>query len=247
MAQAYGSVAHPVDLGPFSRITEVHWATTFIAGQVQLRLDVTTGGETAEGPGPAFIEPFSFASVTEAAMSYVGGVPIAAWQQWSGTSWSALPDHLSSSGAPPPPDYSYPLWQWQGIDAFGCKAPFFSFAAGALGAVLKPTVPGRPAMHFTDAKANEIILKMQGFAAGGPYPSPFAGVGSMWRTADVLTDFSPVIQDAETASFSAAGITTTFNGKPFDAVGTRVVEPSGGDARGELWILFKKRKQEVTP
>lgn len=249
---AYGSVERPVPLDPFTRITEVHWATTFIAGQVQLRLDVTARSENAVGPGPAYVEPVAIGSITEAAFSYPNGIPIAAWQQWSGKGWSVLRE-LESNGAPTPPDYTYPLWQWQAIDAFGCKAPFFAYSPGTPGSPLKPTVPGRPAQHFTEQKVNDIVLKMQGFEAGGPYPAPFAGIAAMWRTAKATdVDISipraiPVVDDAEVSSFSAAGITASLNGKTFDAIGTGVIEPTERYGRGELWILFKKRKQEVTP
>ncbi|RWH32213.1 hypothetical protein [Mesorhizobium sp.] len=50
MAQAYGSVAHPVDLGPFSRITGVHWNTD---RYIAFRLDIARRSVVKNYPYPA--------------------------------------------------------------------------------------------------------------------------------------------------------------------------------------------------
>ncbi|TIL34327.1 hypothetical protein [Mesorhizobium sp.] len=244
MPGPYGSLANPVPLDPFQEIVAVHWPSRWIAARLNVDLAVTIGGEDAVGPGLAFVEPFSQASMTAGTYSYLDGDALTDFQVFAGGIWSPLPsDDITQSGAPTlPGPYSYDLWLWQGIDAFGCKEPYPRFDVGDEGAALATLVPGHSDEHFTDGLAGNLILRAQGFVAGGPYIGPFAGLQPMWATAEATgssPSFVPVLQDAETESVSVSGMTIELEGKTYAAIGTKVI-PADNPVQGEFWVLFSR-------
>jgi hypothetical protein len=248
---AYGSKERPVDLGPFSRIVEVHWTPTMIAAVFSMKVDSVASDDLGDTGGPPFVEPFTLYSAISSTYSYTGasGAALADFRSYSGKSWHNITGPTVSGAPSLPGPYTFDKWQWNAIDAFGTRAPFLQFGAGPQTTDLEIPVPGHPSLKFNQALANNLILKAQGYAAGGPYQNPVIGQFQKWATADVTGTypaFVPVFQDAETAPLSAAGITLSYKGKTYEAIGAKVAPPPLATMPGEFWVLFKRHKETVT-
>lgn len=248
---AYGSKDRPVDLGPFSRIVEVHWSPLLIAGVFSLKVDSVASDDLGDTGGPIFVEPFTHYSTTSSTYSYtgVGGGALADFRSYSGKSWSNISGPTVSGSPSLPGPYTFEKWQWNAIDAFGTRAPFLQYGAGPQTTDLDVPVPGHSSLKFNAALANNVILRAQGFAPGGPYDNPVFGQFQKWATADVTgvyPAFVPVFQDAETASLSASGMTLAYKGKTYDPIGAKVAPPPLDTMPGEFWVLFKRHKETVT-
>jgi hypothetical protein len=249
---AYGSKGNPVAQDPFQQIVAVHWTAPYIAARFAIALDTVPEDDIGGTGGPPFVEPFTLYSTTAATYAYSGasGAALTDFRALSGKSWNNITGVDVADAPAVPGPYSFGKWQWNGIDAFGTKAPFMQFEAGSQGEVIDIPVPGHSALKFNDALANNVILKAQGYAEGGPYDNPVIGQFQKWATAAV-TGISPnfvrVIQDAETAALSAAGMTLTYKDKTYDAIGAKVAPPETDFQPGEFWVLFRRHRQEVTP
>ena len=248
---AYGSKERPVDLGPFSRIVEVHWTPMHIAGVVAIKVDNVPSDDLGGTGGPPFVEPFTLYSPTSSTYSYTGasGAALADFRSYSGKAWHNITGPTVSGSPSLPGPYSFEKWQWNGIDAFGTRAPLLQYGAGPQTTDLDIPVPGHTSLKFNAALENNLILRAQGYAAGGPYDNPVIGQFQKWATADVtgtFPDFVPVFQDAETAALSAAGMTLTFKSKTYEPIGAKIVPPAIENAPGEFWVLFKRHKETVT-
>lgn len=251
MPGPYGSLANPVELDPFQQIVNVHWVSPYIAAQLDIELTTIFEVQLGPGHGPPYVEPFTFYSTTLATYSFPTGGAVNGFFRFSGGDWDTLPTdtgEVTVSGEPTlPGPYTYPLWQWQGIDGAGLKAPFLVFTSGDEGGPLVPFVPGHPSQHFTDGLAGNLLMRAQGFAPGGPYSDPGGNeTHEMWATGQSSGAGVgiPIIQDAETASISVAGMTLVFDEKTYAAIGSKVIAAGGTYGSGEFWVLFKR---QVTP
>lgn len=240
MPGPYGSVANPVVLDPYRRIVEVHWPSRWIAARLNVDLAVAIGGENGPGSGPDYVDPFTFASVTDATYSYPDGNPLDSHNGFS-SAWAGIDaDDITPSGEPSlPGPYAYSLWMWQGIDGFGLRQPYLRYATATEGDELEQTVPGHDDQHFTDGFEANIVLRAQGFVPGGPYDDPHPGTGPKWATGDTVGGDANM-QDAETASLSVSGMTLDVAGKAYVAIGSKVIPAETAFDEGEFWVLFAR-------
>lgn len=230
---SYGSVARPVDLGPFSRIIEVHWATTFLRVGFSVSLDVTAQGEPATGPGPAYVEPFSEGFCSVAEPTYGADPPDVSI--WRGGDWVDLEsDEVTIEGTPDLPSaYTFDDWEVQGISSAspgGLTAPILRFIEEE-GTAPDINLPDAD-LYVTNLVPNGEVVA-QNFISG-PQPAPFSGVAFMWAT------FDPTLVQKETFSLDVAGLTAVYRERIYEPIATRV---SGG----ALSVLLKRQALPPSP
>lgn len=240
---AYGSVAHPVDLGPFSRIVEVHWSPAYLAVGIALTVTIEVGDPlpNLDTIGPALVEPFAFHyakaidfSAATIGTAYVGG----------SDHWTLIPHgDVAAVGLPDLSNIDLPAWQWTGEVGFGIQWPFHQWhsAAGIAGPYIKaPNNAG----NFNQGLDPSLDLKGQAFLTGAPNWTPFFSNAGQWGTGDTATDGFPAISDVSSEAFSLAGFSATYKEKTWRPIASLVTAPTGLYLPGSLFVLMKR--EEVT-
>lgn len=239
-----GSADAPVILDPAQIITEVGWSSKYIAARLDIGMNAATAGETGEGPGPAFEDPWAYDYLSGLTLFYSGGA-MKSPAIFSGGQWHSIPsDETEFTGEPSlPGPYSYGAWVYSGSGSSpgsapaGMIRPFHRYEASGEGSELDAYVPGSPGQKFTAGSDVSLRIRANDYAEG-PFASPTSGIGALWAkgTVYLTPDAAPVI---ETETISASGIGLTYRAKTYVAVGTKCI-PGTELLRGEFWVLFEK-------
>lgn len=221
----------PVILDPAQIIVEVHWASPFMRVAYGLALDMTPEGERGIGPGPALVEPFSEAFVSEATPVYTSsGVPNVS--VWAGGEWENVnPDDVVIAGTPELPSaVAFDDWEVQGITAGGSFAPLIRFIEEA-GTPPEINLPDADDYVTSLVPNGEIVA--QNFISG-PQPLPVGGDVPLWAT------FDPTLVQKDTFSVNVADLTATYKERIYEPIATRV---SGA----QFSVLMKRQALPPSP
>ncbi|RWO29564.1 MAG: hypothetical protein EOS10_22225 [Mesorhizobium sp.] len=245
MPGPYGSLANPVPLDPFQEIVNVHWGAKYLAANLDVGLEIVAGGENGTGPGPEYVDPWTYASLTEATLFFNPADALSTYKQLSGGVWNpVLPEQVSYTGEPSlPPGFSYNLWEYTGVSSSGIVQPFHRYVEVTGGAVLDITVP-LSGEQFTDGLSVQVDILGQPFVGDGPHPAPFSGAVPLWKTGKDINGLADM-DVVESPTVSVEGLTITFNGKTYTAIGSKCLPSTLISQRGEFWVLFGR--EAVTP
>lgn len=239
MAQAYGSVAHPVDLGPFSRIVEVHWGPKYLALGIDVTVHVEIGQplENFSIIGPALVEPFAFhySKAIDISAAAIGSAYVGNSGHWSSISTG----EVVASGLPSSSSISLTDWAWVGEDGAGTKLAFHQWHAGSA-ATGVPEVEAPGGGTFNQGLDPSIDYKGQQFLPGAPNWTPFFSNLGQWGTG--ATDGSPLIpaiSGIENQPFSLAAFLATYKEKTWRPIASLVSGVTQFGA-GSLLVLMKK-------
>ncbi len=263
-----GTLADPVRLWPYSRITEVHWNTiTHIAVELTVKLgDLSFGGPQAcdLGDPPGITRNSNSFWLT--ASEYVWGDalnPVAniVVRGKNATAWSAPGAVLPTvTGYPSSPlgSYSYGATQKVGAGAAGTTTggdPYVnngpqirvgSSAGGSLGF----EVPDRPGTFFTSDLSP--VMEHLGDIFTGSDAECFAGVKFFPCSGPTGAGVDhPYLTGStyNTLALALAGVSASFKGKTFSAIGSYAHEritdaeiASGANANetNVIWVLLKR-------
>lgn len=244
MAQAYGSVAHPVDLGPFRRIVNVHWGSKYLVLGIGAVWTVqhVAGAPNFSVVGDPFVEPFTlhYASSIDPAAPEI----VAAYAGTSGH-WTSVPlGQVEASGLPSLSSVDLGAWQWTWPDAAGIKQPFNQWAPGGPATGIPEVQAPGGAGIFNQALDPSVILKGQMFLPGAPHWTlGFTDPGQWGTGATEGGPFSPAISEIQTQSFSLEGLTATYKEKTWRPVAS-LVSGVSTFTPGSLMVLMQK--EDVT-
>lgn len=230
MAQAYGSRENPANLGPFSRIVEVHWSGTFLLVTLEFKVTATAHGERGTGPGPALVEPFSEAFTTLATPEYAVTPPKV--EEVSGGSFTVIPpDQVSVSGIPDAPaPTSFDDWKVNGVESGGNHTPFIRWLAPT-GGHPDISLPSKNSW-FTDLTAPGELAAQEFISS--PQPLPVGGDVPLWAT------FNPTPAQQNTFGLDVHGLSATFNERSYAPIALRVVGQTETNT-GLLQVLMKRQ------
>ncbi|RWF44305.1 MAG: hypothetical protein EOS65_02705 [Mesorhizobium sp.] len=251
MAQAYGSVAHPVNLGPFRRIVNVHWSgLTHIAFQVHVKSSVTITNPGVEWAG----EFYESITALEDAIDYLGSSelvyasqPASTFEGWNGRAWGPLTEDPTVDGFP---DLSgsaatYSAWEYRGAKSIAIPPLFndvpraeWAAASGDGTGIFVPDVDGP---EFKQGSAN-IHLNAEAITGsprwvgiGLPFPGPPDFI--FWAA-----PYSHSTTPIGSTGFAIDDFVVTYKGKAFRGIASApvtVMEPSPSYyvQSSVLWVL----------
>jgi len=264
---AYGSKANPVDLGPFSRIVEVHWNTAkYVAISVQLtrafhaRTEACSGGDPSPVPSrysAGYITEASFYYANESsqisdayAITSKGG---ATALERSAVTVTGLPNWLKTDFE------AFSSWAYEADGAslsgdsgtdIGAEFPGCWWQQ-PVGGDLGVTVP-HSALHFLDAHAADFAMRGFAFTTGPScYLDTLTGLEFMFaQRAGALSDFGA-------KSFSITDVSIQWKSHTYKAIGLQIAQteedqptdfPDSAVAQhpGLLWILAERQKETTT-
>ncbi|TIL94517.1 MAG: hypothetical protein E5Y73_11400 [Mesorhizobium sp.] len=271
MAEAYGSLANPVQLDPFQQIIRVHWKKrqTYVAFALRLEaVEVLTGGPESAPSGPLLSPTTGYDSqwLLESRYRYRSGsvvfpgVPPSAEsvylddeEEWVGPIHdfvvNGLPDLEDGSAG----HATYAPWQAASIQ-YGLTESSAGRWVDPSGEELPIAVPGFPSLNFKQGAPAASIFGPTFGAPAGYELQPNSGL---------YTYLAPYEAHAVHSEFAiVSGVTVTYASGEYEVFGARAVPftPAGvsvgkvlvgpGES-GEtatphlLWVLCKRI--EVTP
>lgn len=261
MALSFGSVARPVDLGPFSRIVEVHWTgLTHIAFKVNVKSSVTVINPGMHYDG----SPVEEINGLVDAIDYLGtselvyGTPnsVSTFQGWNGHAWgpvadpevTGLPD-ISGSAT------SWGAWEYRGSHSTAIPPAFADVPRARWDDVSGDgtglNVPDVGGPEFKATGAASVHLEAQEFT-GDPHFEGFEGFGPPWD--DTNTFFAApynhgAITPISPLGFDISGIVAVLDGKAFRAMAAAsitVMDPVDPLlVQGSvLWVLCARSKPD---
>lgn len=263
MAQAYGSAAHPVDLGPFSRIVEVHWAPEKYFALLWTPRGRSTFVDDTEGCSPPDYgapftgyplppHPWSFTYLSEVEYYLPDGEPqgIADMVVRRGNEWHGLAATPVVTGLPTlPPASSHGAWEqaWLMVGGTTISSPdtdgVTRHAEHDLAASFRPDsgdntdidVPNAPGFFQT------------GFTPAFGFSSPaFYSADPICVTDGSSTSTSRMYHETpdwiDTVPVPLADIVVTYKDKTFRGMAARpfVTVHAGEDIALGLWILCER-------
>lgn len=246
MAEAYGSLARPVQQDPFQQIINVHWNTlTHIAFKVNVHSNVTVVNPGVEYSG----EFYESITALEDAIDYLGtselvysSQPASTFEGWNGRAWgpvadptiSGFPD-LSGSAA------SYGAWEYTGSDSSPLVADYprakWDDVGGAGTGIFIPdndTAEFKQGSVSVHLEAQEITGEPRFEGIGLPYPGPPDIV--FWAAPFSLatTPISPL-------SFAIDDFVAILDGKAFRAMAAASLSSVDPESpvlvSSTLWVL----------
>ncbi|AZV21484.1 hypothetical protein [Mesorhizobium sp. M7A.F.Ce.TU.012.03.2.1] len=247
---SYGSVARPVNLGPFSRIVEVHWKQlTHIAFKVHVKSSVTVAFDPVSWTDEFYVTPITGTSIYLTAADLVYGTPpVSSFQGWNGHSWQiATPDSIPDPPALTDASSTYGAWEYYGAKSTEDPPDFADVPRAewdaATGTGTGLIMPGGTAEFKEGAvtihlNGQEITGTPEFQAVGLPWPGPPGFV--VWAA-----DFSLSTTPIAPAGFSLTDIVVMVDGKAFRAHASAVEtvmepEPSTLVASSALWVLCQR-------
>lgn len=234
-----GSVDDPVRFGnPFQRIVEVGWSSKYFAARLDLGMTATPAGETDTGPGPEFVEPFTFAFLSSVSFFFNEGA-MKSPKVLTGGQWFAIEaDEVEFSGEPgAPTGNSFGAWEYAGVASSGVVGPFHRYSPESEGAGIDVTVPDS-SLQFTSGLSVAVDVRANPLTEDGPFAAPFSGTVPKWKTAVDVSSLEELVT-VQSESLSATGMTLTYRDKTYQAIGSKCL-PGAGLERGEFWVLFEK-------
>lgn len=230
MADGFGSIDNPVPLDPFTWLTEVHWAGTFLMVSFGMKVTSVADGEFGIGPGPAFVEPFSEAYTSLATPAYNPEQPKVSASAGDGFV-DIGSDEVTLSGIPDVPSpTSFDNWKVNGLSSGGSRQPFIRFL---------PPTGGHPDIKLPSKNTwftnltGEGELVAQEFISE-PEPLPVGGEVPLWAT------FNPTPSQQNTFSLAMAGLSATYKDRTYQPIAIRVFDQNDLNT-GQLQVLLKRQ------
>ncbi|TIM09127.1 hypothetical protein [Mesorhizobium sp.] len=254
MAEAYGSLARPVQLDPFQNIVNVHWNTmTHIAFKVHVKSSVSVVNPGVEWAG----EFYELITGLEDDTDYLGtselvygNEPVNTFQGWNGHAWGPIADptidglpSLSGSAA------SYGAWSYTAFKDIADPPTVADVPRAkwddASGAGTGLFIPDIDSTEFKTGAAG-IHLEASAFT-GDPH---FEGTVTPWPgPPNEVFWAAPFNHGATTPiaplAFDISNIVAVVDGKAFRAMASAPVttmepEPSILVAGSVLWVLCER-------
>ncbi|RWB85906.1 MAG: hypothetical protein EOQ52_20355 [Mesorhizobium sp.] len=247
MAAAYGSVASPVNLGPFSRIVEVHWRRMdYIAIQTTLQSSNPQGSSAACSPGTNFPDPnpgyySGCIDKTEYQLGLVSpGFTASANGFRNNRDWISI-SNVAFAGVPETPGagtiFDHAVDEWQ----FPNQA---EFVAGG-GSALDIPLPGHPDLFFDDETSLQAVSLARPQNEGAICISvPVGGTGVLWFPSEPS---DPGTMQHSAMDLDLSDMTATFRGDTFRLHGIKTIQNTVPPLSyvdtfpiGLVWLLYKR-------
>ncbi|MFC3323329.1 hypothetical protein [Mesorhizobium cantuariense] len=261
MAQAYGSLAHPVALDPFQQLVAVHWTSRLLAFTVLLKklhgthLAEHCAPPTASGPDqfsqwPSYLSETEYRYANPEGRTFLRAYLISA-RDGSGTEVDAA--DISISGMPDlgsATHVSYGSWQWrsEGNGAIGEIEPDRFPGAWWQQPEGDPqglTVSGHADRPFLLGTSASFACNGQAFTAG-----PVCYAGGSPELDFNFADYSSTLVDFSPFALDLSGVTVVHKDKAYRVIARQILQatqeqpPLGTIPQqpGVLWVLCERSK-----
>lgn len=246
MAEAYGSLANPVQLDPFQQIIRVHWKKrqTYVAFALKLEaVEVAFGGPDSAPSGPLLFPTTGYDTLwlQESRYRYYSGsvvfpgVPPSGQsvyrddeEEWVGPIHEFVVNDLPNLEDGSAGHATYAPWQAASLQ-HGLTQSCFGRWIDPSGDDLPIAVPGFPALNFKQGSPAASIFGATFGAPAGYELEPDSGL---------YTYLAPYEAPAVQSEFAiVSGVTVTYAGADYEVFGARAVPfTRGGIAVGKVLV-----------
>ncbi|TIL25587.1 MAG: hypothetical protein E5Y88_11550 [Mesorhizobium sp.] len=231
----------PVQLGPFRRITSVHWRTDrYIAFRLSLLRWFEFLFESC-GSGPVWDPALtSFGYFTEVQYRYADPLKFSSHfhRSANGIDWQAIanPDEVVITGLPDPGSATTAAWTYEASshdndpDIIPSGFPEFEWAE-TTGADTEVNTPFAPGLKFIDSLTG--LLEVRAVPFEGPADTCYLIAGSSLFLLTAPRTPGNIQSGLMPHSFPVSGTQVTYRDRVYNAIATRATP-------GDLWVLCER-------